>query len=541
VKRLTLFAATLGALLSAACGGGSGSNGNPPPPVGKFTLASLKGNFAFSMTGEDLNNGGFITRAGSFVADGNGNITSAIEDLDDNGVINNGTNSPVVLSGGTYTMEANGKGTITFPNAAGNFTLSFTMSNASPAGQGFLIETDLLIATASGTFEQQNLSSFSQPFAAATYIFDVSGVDGVGAPTSFVGGVATNGTGGVGVGVFDRNDGNISTDPSGPVAIPTGAAYQLDPTNSANFGRGTITLTGVGSFAFYPIDQTHLKLLEVDGTGFTSGDIFQQTGAIATQKSAFTGSFVYSVGGSASVQGFGFINSLTRAGRFTADGSGGLTSIVVDQNNEGLATCVAPTNCNSTSASGTYTIDTTNGNGRGTLDITFPGQQAGFANVFYQISPTAAVIQDVDSNVVADGTMFGQSGSFTNASLAGNYVFNFSGQVLPSGGNVGFEEDFVGQYALSGASSNNIFGVTDFIEPGSTSNRVPAFLNVPITGTLNISGDGTGRNGYQIVTGNSPGTNINFAAYFISPNQVLLIGTQNTRVTVGTVSSQQVP
>lgn len=548
MKRLTLLVTAIAALFSAACGGGSGSNGTPPPPVGNFTLASLKGNFAFSMTGEDLTgNAGFITRVGSLVADGNGNI-SGIEDIDDNGLINNGTNSPVTLSGGTYTMEANGKGTITFPNAAGNFTLSFTMSSASPSsqgGQGLLIETDLLFATASGSFSQQNLSSFSQPFATATYVFDVSGLDNpaVLAPFSLVGAVLANGMAPLGTGVFDRNDANISTDPSGPMPIAAGGTVTLDPTNSATFGRGTVTIAGL-TFAFYPIDQTHLKLIEIDDAEVTSGDIFQQMGGIATQNSAFTSPFVYSVGGTAITNVS--TGPIARAARFMPDGQGNLKVTAVDQNNNGTATCIGSgSSCSSASTTGTYSIDTVNGNGRGTLNITFAGQQAGFSNVFYQISPTMAVIQDVDtttsSTVIADGTMFGQTGSFTNASLAGNYVFNFSGQVLPSGGNIGFEEDFVGQYALSSSASSNISGVVDFVEPGSTSNKVPAFLNVPITGTLNLSGDGTGHNGYQIVTGNSPGTNINFNAYFISPTQLILISTQSTRVTVGTVSSQQTP
>jgi len=545
VKRLTLFAAVTAALFSAACGGGSGSNGNPPPPVGTFTDASLKGNYVFSMTGTDLSiNSGFITRVGSFIADGNGNV-NAIEDVDDNGAINTG----VAFQQGTYSIQANGKGTMTLPTAAGNLVFSISLGHAAslgqaaPAGKGFMIETDLQFATASGIFEQQNLSSFSQPFAAATYVFDVSGIDTTGLPSSFVGAVATNGSTSVGAGVFDRHDPGINPEVSGPLPIQAGGTIQLDPVNSANFGRGTITIAGL-NFAFYPVDQTHLKLLEIDGQELVSGDIFEQTGAIATQNNAFTNSFVYSVGGSAFDNGLKVFVPIARAARFTPDGSGHLSVAAVDQNNDGVATCIG-SGCTSASTTGTYSIDTTNGNGRGTLNITFTGQQAGFASVFYQISPTMAVIQDIDSStttdVVADGTMFGQSGSFTNASLAGNYIFNFSGQVLPSGSNVGFEEDFVGQYALSSSASNNISGVTDFIEPGSTSNRVPAFINVPITGTLNISGDGTGRNGYQIVTGNSPGTDINFTAYFISPSQVLLIGTQNTRVTVGTVSSQQMP
>jgi hypothetical protein len=157
------------------------------------------------------------------------------------------------------------------------------------------------------------------------------------------------------------------------------------------------------------------------------------------------------------------------------------------------------------------------------------------------VSPSSILIQDTSANVIASGSMLAQTGTLSNASLAGMYVFNLTGQVLPSNGNVGFEEDFVGQYTLSSSTTNNITGVSDFVELGTTSNHTPAFLNIPITGTLKVNGDGTMRNGYQLVTGNSPSTTINFTAYAVSPAQLFLIGTDTSRVTVGTVSSQLAP
>jgi hypothetical protein len=500
--------------------------------VGGYTNASLKGNYAFSMTGQDGTTGAFIARIGSFIADGNGNITNAIEDLDDGGSI-----STVSFSqGGTYSIQANGRGILTLQTAAASgLQLSISLSAPAPAGKGFMIQTDLS-STSSGNFSQQDVTSFTQPFSAFTYVFDFSGTDNTGFPTTFIGNVALNGAGGVGVGVFDRNDGGISTDPAGPLTINAGGSYQLDSSagNAANFGRGTITFGGL-SFAFYPIDQTHAFILETDGSSLTSGDFFQQNGTIATQNSGFTGSFVFLAGGAALTNS----TALTRAARFTADGGGNLTSVRFDQNDNGNFLCVDTTACGSSQATGTYTIGPTAG--RGTLSIQIQGQQAVIDEVFYLVSPTSMVIQDSSANVVASGTMLAQTGTFSNSSLAGNYIFTLTGQVLPSGGNVGFEEDFVGQYALSSSASNNISGVSDFVELGSTSNHIPAFLNVPITGTLKINGDGTLRNGYQLITGNSPSTTINFTAYMISPSQAFLIGTGSNRVTAGTVSSQQTP
>src|SRR5260370_3250789 len=80
VKRLLLFAAVAFASISAACGGG-GSTPPPPPPGGNFSNASLKGQYAYAMSGEDLNCA-FIARVGSFFADGNGNTTHDLQDVD---------------------------------------------------------------------------------------------------------------------------------------------------------------------------------------------------------------------------------------------------------------------------------------------------------------------------------------------------------------------------------------------------------------------------------------------------------------------------
>ncbi|HEY2544690.1 MAG TPA: hypothetical protein VGI46_01350, partial [Candidatus Acidoferrum sp.] len=306
MKRLAFAFVFALASLTVACGGG-GNGTPPPPPVGGFTNASLKGNYAFSMAGQDATSalfGAFITRVGSFVADGNGNITNAIEDLDDGGAI-----STVSFSqGGTYTIQANGKGILTLQTAAGTaLQLSISLAAAAPAGKGFMIQTDLN-ATSSGNFSQQDISSFTQPFSASTYIFDFSGTESAGFPITYVGNIALNGSGGAGTGTLDRNDGGNPNDPSGPLTINAGGSYQLDNNagNAANFGRGTITFGGL-SFAFYPVDQTHAFMLETDGSSFTSGDAFQQSGTIATQTSGFSGNFAFLAGGT----------GLTNAGAFT--------------------------------------------------------------------------------------------------------------------------------------------------------------------------------------------------------------------------------
>src|SRR5262249_42168641 len=144
--------------------------------------------------------------------------------------------------------------------------------------------------------------------------------------------------------------------------------------------------------------------------------------------------------------------------------------------------------------------------GRGTLQITFSGQNATFDEVFYVASPSLGVIQDVSQDIIGDGSLLGQAGSIASS---GNFAVNLTGQISPSGGNVGFEEDFVSQVAVG--SGGAITGSTDFVELGSTSRQGQPFVNITTTGTLKINGDGTGRNGVQFLI--SPSSHRNFTGY----------------------------
>src|SRR5258708_1561281 len=102
VKRLVLVLTVVLALFAAACGGSGSSFPTPPPPTGNFSNASLKGTYAFSMSGTDASAspGAFIARTGSFVADGSGGISIAVEDVSDAGGLNT-----VQFNGATAAMR----------------------------------------------------------------------------------------------------------------------------------------------------------------------------------------------------------------------------------------------------------------------------------------------------------------------------------------------------------------------------------------------------------------------------------------------------
>src|SRR5207302_11308192 len=115
------------ALCAAACGGGGGNNGGPPPPPPKFTNASLSGQYAFSMSGTELcaGQGSLFARIGTFTADGHGNITNGLED------VNVCTGVGILqFTGGRYSIDADGRGSLSLTNSSGttNYTISLVSS-----------------------------------------------------------------------------------------------------------------------------------------------------------------------------------------------------------------------------------------------------------------------------------------------------------------------------------------------------------------------------------------------------------------------------
>jgi hypothetical protein len=520
VKRLLLFATVAFASITAACGGG-GSTPPPPPPVGNFSNANLKGQYAFSMSGEDLNQA-FIARVGSFFADGNGNITQALEDVNSVAGVNQ-----VSFTGGTYAIQPNGRGTLTLSNALSSLQLSITLISNS---RGFMIQTDFN-ATSSGNFNLQTSASFTQTAVNGNYVFDFSGVNGNGAPASIIGQVKADGAGNVTGGTVDVNDGTIGQSAAQPVPATT---YQLDPTNGngATFGRGTATINGI-SYVFYVVDGTRIKFMGIS-IGALLGDAVAQTGTIPIRTSNFNaGKFVILLGGSSVL---GTMGPVTRAGRFTTDGSGNLSNIFLDTNNFGSRHSTAPGNISTAS----YAIDTTAsvvGSGRGTLTFQDSSLADSFKFVFYLVSPTQAVIQDTSNGVVADGSMVSQAAGPLTFPTSGNLAFNWSGIILNSSNTIQFEEDFVGQYSPGSPGANGFNGAMDFEELGSSGKNL--FTNVPITVSTSINGDGTGPNGYQVVTGNSPSTTFTYRAYIVDRNTVFLMGFDDNQVIAGTVLAQQ--
>jgi hypothetical protein len=521
MKRLFLAMAACTALWAAACSTGS-SIPPPPPPVGPFSKADLNGQYAFSMSGSTL--AGNFARVGTFTADGQGGITGGLEDANFPGVVN----TQIPFTGGTYTINGDGRGKMTIFVGANQLNFSITMVSPS---NGYMVDVSTSNAeTGSGNFVKQDAGAFSLPNISGSYTFDFAGIspDGSGNPISIIGEFAANGAGQLTSGQEDAVE--LNSVFAGKTAI-AGTSFIFDNANPST-GRGTVKISGF-NYVFYIVNRNQIKFMGADVLGELLGDAVSQQPAIPANVSAINGDFVFIVGG-ASVNG-----TFARAGRFTANGNGALSAIFLDNNNSGTLIAVPPSGAIS-GLTGTYTIDSDN-SGRGTL--TFQDTISGtgtYTFAFYLISQTQAVFQDQSligaignvAPLVADGSLSAQTGApFTATNLAPKFVFSISG--ISSNGQTfqTAEEDFVGQVALSNL---NFTGTVDFNEFAAGL----IFLDIPVNGSIALTGNGSGPNS-QVFNLQPPATNkINYVVFIANPQTLYVLGSDSNRVVSGVYSAQ---
>jgi hypothetical protein len=524
MKRLLLTLSVGAALWSAACSG----NGiaNPPPPIGKYSNASLNGQYAFITNGEVF--GGTtvnqLARVGSFTADGLGNIKGGVEDVNQVSV---GVSPALAITGGSYTVNADGRGTLTLQLSQSSINFGITLTSTN---DGLMIDettTSAQSSTGSGNFIKQNSGSFQVSGIAGPYVFDFPGLDANNAPESFMGEFTAN-NGALTPGFFDDNDNGTLSSRS---FVGTVAQDPLQVATLSNFGRG-IAVIDNQNYVFYIVDGTRVRFLSTSG-GMLSGDAVAQSNNVPTQVSSINSSFAFIVAGS-SVNG-----GLTRVGRFTANGAT-VTNVLQDTNDAGK---FIPTNSTTTA---TISLDAANP-GRGMFTFTDPNfPNAPSTYVFYLNSPSQGVIQETTANksgvvTVADGTIAAQTGSpFTSNNISGTYAINWSGLSIQSNGSfsVQDEEDLVGQVTVS---SLGLKGAADIFQFQS---GFPVF-DLVTSGSITIDGDGTSsssgnRNTMTVKLVKSNTTTINFVVYFVNPQLAFFTNNQGANRTVaGILKAQQ--
>src|SRR5216684_486325 len=410
------------------------------PTPAPADLAKLTGPYAFLFNGGD--SGGAVVIAGSFTADGSGNITGGLEDISRvSGV------STSVSFTGTYTVGAGannlGSMTLTSTTPAVTSTFGFALGgfDMGVATKGRFQETfERAGADGVGQLEKQDPAGFSAAAVSGPYVLAFEGVNDTGGRFVVAGRFDANGVAALTNGQVDANSAGTLINKASMTGAYTVAAS----------GRGTAALAITGvinpvNVSFYVVSRKKLFAMQTDTRsatvkGVLSGTIKEQSG----------GPFlVSSLSGNAVValQGVSGTDTSVLVGQATANGAGSLNG-VTDQNDAGVIVL-------NRTFSGTYTVDA-DGLGRGTLTITGDPK----VKTIYFEKPNKVFIMDTNT-----GAQFGvaeaqAAGPFSNASVSGNYFFG--GAVnSPSGG--------CGVLTANGAGSTSGFVcVNDFFSFSGT-------------------------------------------------------------------------
>ena len=376
-----------------ADGTGTRGSGVLKPALPNPTAAAIQGNFAFLLSGSDLNQNEQAL-IGSMQTDGAGNIIGGLADSNQAGQT---FSFPRV--NGTYSVDANGRGVFQFVLGAGpvdqNTLYHYSFYQVSP-GEWLTISLDpatLYSPLVGGSVLQQEAGPFSSASLAGTSVLELSGLApmiGGNVPDITLGLGTADGNGNLSLN-FDEYNGTLTQNES--VAL----TYTVDPTT----GRiPTTSSLGQGP-TLYLIDATRAFVLASDSSS-SSGLLELQSGSAFTNAS-LTGNYL---GGSLPLINTSVLNE---AGIVAADGAGNILLTTNRSSPQGLAQYQNVT--------GTYAVDNA-----GRVVVTTPD---GDTRIFYIVSPTKVAYLTSDG-----GDIWGASSS--SEEETDRFAFASSGAFSPS-------------------------------------------------------------------------------------------------------------
>jgi hypothetical protein len=389
MKKLALLLSLMSLSLLTACGSSNGLNGGTG--TGKYSNASLSGQYVYRLSGEDLNQGNAQYReAGVFTADGKGNITGGSDDSSE-GASGAGNSS----ISGSYNIASDGTGGIVLNfSSGGSITLGATLISSS---QVYLIETDTTL-NASGLAEKQDSTAIAS-IPSGTFVFRIQTTSTSQGSAAMVGAMT------VASGVISGSEDLNRAGASSSATLTSGLLNTPD-----SFGRSSGTFsdsTGVTlSFNYYIVDSHNIRFLVstpgVNGLG---------SGEMQTSTAALSGNYAFGSKGDDSYS----LGGVQTVGRFTAS-AGSITAGAYDSVQDAVPTANG-------SFSGTYTSS----KGRSVVTLA-----SGVQQVFWTVSSSQAFFvtaaDPADPSKVEAGTaQLQQSAAFSNASLKGQYAFKMAG------------------------------------------------------------------------------------------------------------------
>lgn len=457
----------------------------------EFSNASLNGRYSFYVRGRKPG-GGEVLAAGVFSADGQGNLTAGVQDVNDSA---SGVSSNVAFTG-TYSVEADGRGTATLTTAGGSSVLRFVLvqGNYSDAGTlGLLMEYDGALAAEGALMHVAGVS-----VAQGSYAFGAEGFSASG-KAAVAGQFTVGANNSIGSGLEDLNLAGVVSSELALTGSITAAVNE----------RGTLNLTsslGTAHFSFYPLDQTgnpaipvdRVILMGLDANPALLGLSFPQPGPPSSV--TFSGEYVFSRSGTSSGQPF---NS---AGRFTAYSAGSISNGVTDENLNGTA-------AENAALTGTFSVAAS---GRGAA--TFTSNQVTSHFGFYQSgNDRLTFFVQTDAGSVTAGSYEPQGwSSFDDTALAGRQGLRLSGSAIGGGP--------FSHLGLLQLSSGNITGVEDMNAVSSQT------ADASVTGTYAVE-----TNGRATMLLATPSGDLALRLYLLGNWEARVVGVDSTRLVTGTL------
>ncbi len=433
--------------------------------------AELNGQYAFLLSGYDAS--GPVEMAGSFTADGAGNLTNGLEDINQSsGVLTSQSFT------GNYAIGADNRGTL----AMGSSTFQFSIGSISSGvgAKGHIVEFDATGTNVIGVLEKQDTTAFSLSAAAGDYAFGFTGLSSSvnGARFALAGRFTVSSTGAISNGELDADDAGTVNNFTSVTGTATVAAS----------GRGTTTLSvngGTINTVFYVVSANEALYIGIDpisaGNGVYTGSALKQSGG-PFSNSSLNGISIISVQAETITSG----TTDVQVGTLTT-GSGSF-SLSTDENNAGVI--------GSNSATGTYTVAA---NGR----VTLAGGK--HPPVLYLVTANEAFLVGTDLSVSAGFFEPQAAGPFSNSSLSGNYI---TGDMAPVVSNSGLTTG-----VATSDGNGNVTGTNDDNQSGTlTSGQTFA-------ATYSVASNGR----VTVTTGSD--TNV---MYLVSGSKAVMISTKST-------------
>ena len=489
-------------ILMAGCGGSGGISSAPPQPN------ALNGQYAFVIAGFDPSNN-HVGIAGSFKANGLGQITAGEVDVNDNGVI---SSSNAVA--GSYAFDSTGDGstgTIQLTNTVGSVAhaLGFAFSLQTSGNFGQIMSLDTNNFVAAGTMQLQSSAVFTLSGMAGSYVGTFNGPTSFG-PTSALGRFTLASSGTASNIEFDRSVAGTSTGSVGQTT--TGATIPSGFSGPDSNGRGTFTLnlsdtfgTTTQAFAYYAITASRFVAVENDANGNMTADFSGQASIPATAAGAgIFGISGVDVAASNEVSAVGQLQILSATPT--------LGTLNWDANDAGSP------HSGIVQAGQTVVYDATTG--RGTIAVN-SGTSEGLANtlVFYLSAPGAGFVLDGTtgaSNTAMAGPMLAQAtGPFNSTTdLPG------VGIVRTRGNDANNEVSLVGLFGTSTAGGYELEFYDRSVSSGVLSTNGPPIANNAVAASLFGIDPNVGRGTFSFAFSSGSST---YAFYVIGPNQFYMI------------------